>query len=231
MQEHYLVKQDNTDGYFANTKTNLLELIPHRLRNGNLLEIGAAGGNTLIYAKENGYAKNIYGIELCKLENSNQTSNLFSDFIIANIEEVELPYKKETFDIILCGDVLEHLVDPYNIVRKLSYYLKDDGVFIASIPNIRKLSILYDIFIKGDFKYTEHGILDKTHLRFFTKKNMIELFENNGYTVMNVVASNKCDIKRYCKQLRIFKLIKCMLSAIFTEFSTLQYYLVVKKSS
>lgn len=229
MQEYYLGK-NITNGYFDNTKTKLLELIPAQLRNGNLLEIGAAGGNTLIYAKKNGYANNIYGIELCKLNNTNQENTLLNGFTIANIEEIEPPYKKEYFDVILCGDVLEHLVDPYKAVKKLSAYLQKDGVLIASIPNIRKLSVFYSIFIKGDFKYADHGILDKTHLRFFTKKNMIELFEKNGYIVKSIVPSEQCDVKRYFKQLRILKLIKCFLSFLFPEFSTLQFYLVVKRT-
>lgn len=228
MHEHYSEK-NSSSGYFNNTKSNLLDLIPAKLKNGNLLEIGAAGGNTLIYAKENGYAKSIYGIELCEIENSNQENSLLDGFIIGSIEEIDIPYKEEFFDVILCGDVLEHLVDPYSIVINLKKHLKDDGVFIASIPNVRKLSVLYTIFVKGDFKYAESGILDKTHLRFFTKKNMIDLFESNGYKVLSVVASDKCDIKRYAKRLRIFRLLKCLFSFIFTEFSTLQYHLVVKK--
>ena len=124
MQEHYSDKQGNAEGYFNNTKTKLLELIPTRLRNGNLLEIGAASGNTLLYAKEHGYAKNIYGIELCGIKNSNQTNISMSDFIIGNIEEIDLPYNKESFDIILCGDVLEHLIDPYTIVKKVERIFK-----------------------------------------------------------------------------------------------------------
>lgn len=229
MHEHYLEK-DKKSGYFTNTKSNLLDLIPNKLRNGKLLEIGAAGGNTLIYAKENGYANNIYGIELCKLENSNQNNKLLDDFVVGNIEEIEIPYEKNFFDVILCVDVLEHLVDPYSTISRLKDNLKEDGVFIASIPNVRKLSILYTIFLKGDFKYAESGILDKTHLRFFTKKNMIELFENNGYTLVSIAPSDKCDVKRYVKRLRIFRLLRCLFSFIFTEFSTVQYHLVLKKS-
>ena len=229
MHEHYLEK-DNSSGYFDNTKTNLLNLIPVELKNGNLLEIGAAGANTLIYAKENGYAKKIFGIELCKLENSNQGHKLLDDFIIGDIEELDIPYNENYFDVIICGDVLEHLVDPYNMVVKLKKYLKDDGVFIASIPNIRKFSIFYTIFVKGDFKYADSGILDKTHLRFFTKKNMIELFEKNGYKVHSIIASDKCDIKRYAKRLRLFRLFKCLISFLFREFSTMQFHIVAKKS-
>ena len=230
MQEQYLDKNENAEGYFDNTKTKLLDLIPLKLRGGDLLEIGAASGNTLIYAKKNGYAENIYGVELCDIKNSNQENKLLSDFIIGNIEEIELPYNKESFDVILCGDVLEHLVDPYKIVNTLRKYLKKDGVFISSIPNIRKLSILKTIFVNGDFKYADHGILDKTHLRFFTKKNMINLFEDNGYTVINIIPSDTCNVKRYLKRLRFIRLFKCLLSAIFKEFFTIQYYLVAKKN-
>lgn len=227
MHEQYSDK-DSSSGYFENIKSNLLDLIPNNLKDGNLLEIGAAGGNTLIYAKKNGYAKNIYGIELCKLDNSNQDNKFINDFIIGNVEEIDIPYEENYFDVILCGDVLEHLIDPYSIVLNLKKYLKKDGVLIASIPNIRKISVLYTIFIKGDFKYEESGTLDRTHLRFFTKKNMIELFEHNGYSVVSIIAGDKCNTIKYLKQFRLFRLLKCFLAFVFAEFSTLQYHMVVK---
>ncbi len=129
--------ENKSNIYFNKTTTKLLDLIPEKNRRGSLLEIGAGAGNTLIYAKENGFAREIHGVELFEIEDSNQSSPLFDTFTVGDIEKITLPFKEETFDVIIAGDVLEHLVDPYSTLNKLKKYLKKDGVFIASIPNIR----------------------------------------------------------------------------------------------
>ena len=229
MHEHYENKELTSDTYFTNVRKELLELIPKNLKNGTVLEIGAGTGNTLLYAKQNGYAQNIYGIELCEMENSNQKNEFFSDFIIGNIEEMELPYDEKFFDVILCGDVLEHLIDPYTLLKKLKKYLKDDGCIIASLPNIRQWDILKKIVFQGDFHYENSGILDKTHLRFFTKKTMIELFENQGFNVKKIVGNNICSTKKYNVIRRFFNYLSCKRRHLLEEFYVTQYYLVAYK--
>ena len=99
---------------------------------------------------------------------------------------MELPFYREHFDVILCGDVLEHLVDPWKTVKRMSLYLKPKGYFIASLPNIREIKTLANIVLRGKFMYSNSGILDNTHLRFFCKKDMIDLFEQNGLVVVNI---------------------------------------------
>ncbi|WP_457749107.1 class I SAM-dependent methyltransferase [Sulfurimonas sp.] len=207
--------------YFQNVRKELLELIPKSKRDGRVLEVGAGSGATLRFAKENHYAKEVYGIELCKLDGQNE--EVFDGFIVGNIETMELlPYEKDFFDVILCGDVLEHLVDPYSVVLRLKKYLKEDGVLIASLPNIRHFSILKKIIFQGDFRYEESGILDKTHLRFFCKKNMIELFTDNGWKLQYIV-SNSNLIGRTTKWINKFTF------NIFDEFLAAQYYLILGK--
>jgi len=214
--------QDKKNIYFQNIRKELLELIPKEKQNGIVLEIGAGSGDTLLYAKHNGYAQKIYGIELCELENSHQKSNEFEQFIIGNIEDINIPFKNEMFDVILCGDVLEHLVDPYSIIKKISLLLKSDGSTIVSLPNIRQIQIMKQIFFDGDFKYTDAGILDKTHLRFFCKKNMIELFEQNNMKVQTII-SNSNLIGATTKKINKFTF------NLFDEFLAAQYYLVASK--
>jgi len=214
--------------YFENIRTELLELIPNENKNGNMLEIGAGGGNTLIYAKENSYAKNIYGIELFQIKNSNQNSSLFSGFIIGDIEKIPFPFENKKFDVILLADVLEHLIDPYTILNKLKKHLNKNGIIVASIPNIREWNTMKTIFFKGDFKYTDSGILDKTHLRFFTKKNMINLFENNDFEIVKILGSNSQSIIKYRRQ---FRFIKLFFFLLFEEFKNIQYFIVAKNKN
>lgn len=219
--------EEKTYIYNQQPRKELLELIPSTNRDGDILEIGAGAGDTLLYAKEHGFAKNIYGVELCKIENSNQDNKIFSDFIIGNIETMDLPFEDSQFDVILCGDVLEHLVNPYKTLELLKRLLKPNGVLIASIPNIREFETMKKIFFQGDFRYEDSGILDRTHLRFFCKKNIIELFENQDYNIINIVSSNKGLAMRYFKRLRIFKL---FLQIFFEELVTVRYYVVASKN-
>lgn len=207
-------------------RKELLDLIPQANRKGNVLEIGAGGGETLLYAKEHGFANKIYGVELCKIENSNQNSELFSNFIIDNIETAILPFENSQFDVIICGDILEHLVTPEKTLESLKKYLKSEGVIIASIPNIREFKTMKKIFFEGDFKYSDSGILDKTHLRFFCKKNIISLFENQNFNILKIVSSNQGQAMRYLKRLRLFKL---FLQIFFEEFVTIRYFILAEK--
>jgi len=142
--------------YQQQPRKELLELIPLENRNGSMLEIGAGAGDTLLYAKENSFARDIYGVELFQIKGSNQESNIFSDFIIGNIETMTLPFEHSQFDVIVCGDVLEHLIDPSETLKQLKKYLKPNGVIIASIPNIREFETMKKIFFQGDFK----GVLE-----------------------------------------------------------------------
>lgn len=214
--------ENKTDGYFKNIRKELLDLIPQKNKYGSMLEIGAGSGATLIYAKKKSYAQSIFGVELCTVANSFQQSKEFENFIIGNIENIELPFNQEQFDVILCADVLEHLVNPYDVIKKMHPYLKNNGVFITSLPNIRQMQMLKQIYINGDFKYTDAGILDKTHLRFFCKKNMIELFENNGYVIDRIVSNSNLIGKTT-------KMLNRVTFNVFDQFLAAQYYLVASK--
>lgn len=84
------------------------------------------------------------------------------------------------FDCIVFNDVLEHLVDPVQALRSAVELLAAGGSVVASIPNVRHISVLSEIMVRGQFRYTERGILDRTHLRFFTRRTMLQLFADAG---------------------------------------------------
>jgi 2-polyprenyl-3-methyl-5-hydroxy-6-metoxy-1,4-benzoquinol methylase len=88
-----------------------------------------------------------------------------------------------SLDVILCLDVLEHLVDPWTVVKRLSPLLKTDGRLIISIPNIRNWKFIRKLLMNGDFHYRDAGLLDRTHLRFFVRDTAIELAEAGGLKV------------------------------------------------
>lgn len=160
--------------YFTQIREDLISQIPSKHSN-RVLEIGAGGCDTLVALKERGIASEVYGVELFAIPDSNQQNALIDKLFVGDIEKQTPDYPTKYFDVILCGDVLEHLVDPWATVKKISKFLKKDGVIIVSCPNIREITNWSRILLNGSFQYETSGIMDKTHLRFFCKKDLVNL--------------------------------------------------------
>jgi len=93
----------------------------------------------------------------------------------------------DRFDVIIFGDVLEHITDPQSLLEVCSSRLLANGIMVASIPNVAHISVR-SMLLEGRWEYTKLGILDETHVRFFTKKSAIELFKSAGFDVEEVGA-------------------------------------------
>ena len=175
--------------YFQFTRTDLIDLLPKQKIFENVLEIGAGGGNTLAYLKTAGIAKKVTGIELFELPGTEQGNPGIDKLIISNIEQMQPDVFGGEFDVIICADVLEHLADPWAARDKIIQWLKPGGILLASIPNIREFKTVLKILLRGTFTYEEGGVMDKTHLRFFGKKNIIELMSANGLHIEKIVSN------------------------------------------
>lgn len=107
---------------------------------------------------------------------------IVADLDFVSVTEI-LPHRQ--FDVAVFGDVLEHLRNPWQVLQDTKQILKEDGYIVASIPNIAHGAIRLAL-LQGKFEYTEFGILDNTHLRFFTRKTVEDLLENSGYLLKNI---------------------------------------------
>ena len=210
--------------YFSNIRKDLINLIDANAKDLKILEVGAAYGETLYYLKQNGIAAEAVGVDIFEDAKNKQNYKPLDRFIFGDIEKIELPEYNQYFDLILLPDVLEHLFEPKSVLETLKKYLKEDGKIIVSMPNIRYYSALYKIVFKGDFKYEESGIFDYTHVRFYCRKNIQELLETAGYTILKQENS----IKNYQGK-SLSKLINLITFGIFEEFFSTQYFFVVRK--
>jgi len=190
--------------------------------NNRILEIGTGMGATLIKAKELGLAEEVVGIDIEKVENNIQSESKIDRFIVGDIEALKLDFENDYFDVIICADVLEHLVDPWKTLERLTIYLKKGGVFISSIPNVRNFRVLLSIALRGDFQYTDSGILDRSHLRFFCKNNIIKMFQENGYDILSI----KTNMGAYGLK---HKLINFLTFGMLKDFFVFQYCTVAQK--
>ncbi|WP_435922714.1 glycosyltransferase [Paenibacillus sp. DYY-L-2] len=149
----------------------------------NVLEVGCACGGTLLHIKNTYKNSNLYGIELNDAAAS--IAGLIADVRNEDIEKEGLSYPDNFFDYIIFGDVLEHLYDPWKVLTRIKRYLKPEGKVIASIPNIMHYSVI-DSLLKGSWTYTNAGLLDRTHIRFFTLQEIQKMMLQTGYFRLNV---------------------------------------------
>ena len=211
--------------YYSNVRLDLISLINRNENELKVLEIGAAYGETLFYLKNNKIATEVVGVDLFEDLNNKENYKKIDRFIFGNIEQIDLSDYYSYFDIILLPDVLEHLVEPKLVLKKIKKYLKTDGEIIVSMPNIRHYSALNKIFFKGDFRYEESGIFDYTHMRFYCRKNIKELLETSGYKVIKQQSS----IKNYSGK-SVTKIINMITFTLFEEFFSYQYFFVANSN-
>lgn len=147
----------------------------------SVLEIGCDCGANLCRIKNLYPNVELHGVEIN--EKAAGIACILADVKVENIENKTLDFKDKTFDYILFGDVLEHLRDPESVIiycrEKL---LQPGGKILACIPNLMHYSVLKQL-INGYFTYTDTGLLDKTHIHFFTLNEILLMFERAGYEI------------------------------------------------
>ena len=166
-------------GYARRERTEIARLIPQTAR--SVLDVGCAAGETGRLLREAGYNR-IVGIER-DVESAARAREIYDEVLVGDVEHMELSLEPGAFDCIVFADVLEHLVEPGDLLRRFRDYLTDDGVVVASIPNVRNLWVIHNL-IEGYWRYTDEGILDRTHLRFFTYKEIERMFDAAGYEIV-----------------------------------------------
>ena len=105
------------------------------------------------------------------------------------------------FDVVVMNDVLEHLVDPWAVLRSLHRVLTAGGSVVASIPNIRYFPVLKKYIMKGQWQYRDDGVMDRTHLRFFTQRSIMDLFMSTNYKILKLEGIN--GIKKFPWKFRL----------------------------
>lgn len=178
--------------YFTNTNPDLLTRIPMSAR--HVLEVGCGAGSFgQAYLARNPSTRYI-GVELSE-DAARQAAGHLGHVITGDIEQpqalVSLDQVRgsEGFDTLIFGDVLEHLRDPWAVLSTLRSRMTDGGGCVACIPNVAHWSVIQQQ-LKGRWDYADSGLLDKTHLRFFTLETAIELFQKAGWTVLDAQPRN-----------------------------------------
>lgn len=169
-----------SEAYFSRARHDILPLLP--AYSERVLELGCGNGATLFWLKELQRAKFTHGLELFE-PMANEAKHWVDEVRVGNAEQLLPTYAAAQYDLVLCLDVLEHLVDPWQVVDECARLLRPGGTIIASIPNMRTAVVLWKLLVKGEFEYANEGIMDRTHLRWFTRKSAVALLQRPGLHV------------------------------------------------
>ncbi len=158
--------------YYRHLRQEIVSVVPsYALK---ILDVGCGAGVLGQALKQQDKRRFVVGIELDEEAVYHAKYNLDAAYQ-TDIEKFDAPFEKGEFDCIIFADILEHLIDPWKLISEYCDFLKPEGTVIASIPNIRNLPLIKNLAAEGSWEYQTEGILDRTHLRFFTKKEFILL--------------------------------------------------------
>lgn len=172
--DHFKKKWNFSFEYSMGVRDDLLKYVDVKKNKVAILDIGCALGGDFCVIKEANPEAELCGIELDPA--TAVIARMFADVRNNNIEEGIVPEWQEKFDYVIMGDVIEHLIDPWTALKTVYDMMKPGGCIIASIPNVLNISVVYDL-LQGNFTYEDAGILDRTHRRFYTRKEILKLFK------------------------------------------------------
>jgi 2-polyprenyl-3-methyl-5-hydroxy-6-metoxy-1,4-benzoquinol methylase len=175
------------DGFnpsYTAPRAGLLRLVPPTCR--RFLDIGCATGATGAALKARDPAIRVTGVEIDPGMAATAAAQL-DRVIVGDVSEPEVlgQLGPESYDCILCGDVLEHLGDPWRVLRELVQLGTRDAYVVVSLPNVAHLSTFVTL-LRGTWPYRARGIHDRTHLRFFARKNVEALFSQAGLEIVRL---------------------------------------------
>jgi len=176
-------ERDGDFDYFSTVRSEIEELLPAEVR--RVLEVGCGAGATLAWLKQRWPEAWIAAADVND-EQIRRAAAHADQAERCDLDETLPSISPATIDLLLCLDVLEHLRDPWAVLRGLAAFVRPGGRVIVSVPNVRHASVLLPLAARGRWRYGGSGILDRTHLRFFTREAAIELVRDAGFEVSTV---------------------------------------------
>ncbi|WP_076261469.1 class I SAM-dependent methyltransferase [Intrasporangium flavum] len=176
------------DVYVDNARLDVAPFVPPGAR--TVLDVGCgAGGFGVTLRRVLGPDARVVGIEAVPSQAAAAREGHGFDEVVEGYFPDALEGRTERFDAVFFNDVLEHLVDPWSVLRQVPPLLTDSGVVVAAIPSIQYAPVVLKL-LRGRWDYVDQGTLDRTHLRFFTRATMVEMFRDCGYDVLSCEGAN-----------------------------------------
>ena len=177
------------DTYYENPRREMLPFVPATAR--AILDVGCGAGAFARLIRERGGESppEIWGVEMDPAAAA-RAGDVVDRVLVGDALEILPGLPGEHFDCVVLNDVLEHVREPGELLARLRPALRPAAVLVASIPNVRYFFNVADLAVHGRWDYTDEGILDRTHLRFFTRSSMVRLLEECGFTSVTTTGIN-----------------------------------------
>ena len=177
--KHAQLLGERVDEYFNVPWEEVLAIVPRDVRRA--LEVGCGAGATLAALKERQPCE-VVGVEIEPA--AAQRARMVLDAVYEfDAEEETLP-RDEFFDLLILNHVMEHFVNPWQTLRRWVAYVRPGGYVIVGVPNIAHYKVLGRLIFRDEFQYEPRGILDWTHLRYFTAVSIERLMGETGLTIL-----------------------------------------------
>ncbi len=203
--------------YYDNKRKDVFELIKGRTDISKFLDVGCGSGVFGALIKQN-YNAEVWGVEPV-ISEASQAIQLIDKVLYGFYESVMNELPDLYFDGISFNDSLEHMINPEVVLLNAKSKLSINGRVYASIPNFLFADNIKSIIINHDFKYADSGILDRSHLRFFTEKSIIRLFNELGYDIEKIRPLNLLNSKKW-------NCLKFLFCGLINDFLPMQYGVV-----
>ncbi len=208
------------EGYHGRPRTEMFKFIPDNP--GRVLDVGCGAGAVGCSLKGKTSCE-VWGIELDP-QAAHIAAEVLDRVLVGDVSGLLNQLPRNSFNTILLLDVLEHVSEPAQLLQSLAPLLAPGGCLVASIPNVRYFFNVTDLALYGRWDYTDEGILDRTHLRFFTRSSMETMFKDQGFSVETTAGINPTGSLKF----RLFNL--ATLGA-FADMRYLQFAWVVQKET
>jgi 2-polyprenyl-3-methyl-5-hydroxy-6-metoxy-1,4-benzoquinol methylase len=169
--------------YFSGERRDFIDRLDEN-KNRAILEIGCGDGATGAYAKSQGKCGRYVGVELFPAA-AQIAAQAIDVVYTANIDNFDIPEAPGSFDALIASEVLEHLVDPWAVLKRLRPLLRPGAIVMASSPNAAHHSMIR-MLLRGRWDLTDFGRMDRTHLRWFTPGSYAQMFRDCGFEVLSV---------------------------------------------
>ena len=170
------MSQEKSASYYRGSRPEVFDLVPSGMK--KVLEIGCGSGRFRLNFKED---VEYWGVE--PVASAAEEAEGLARLLVGTLDDVESQIPDGYFDLVVCNDVLEHIFDTHQAMDIIKRKMKADAVLVGSLPNVRSVWVLLELIFLRDWRYRESGVLDSTHVRFFTFKSAKRMLQENGFTI------------------------------------------------